>query len=482
MKRFFAAVLFTAAGTAMLSAQFSEDIIRYTRLGNGAGARSLGMGNAYFGISDDYSGSISNPAGLAQLRRLEVMGGISNYSASNDATFISATQNASASATALDNIGFVFPFPTDRGSLVFAFGYNRISEFSAASTFSGFNTQSSIVRSYLNQGRSDFNLAYQTYLTDTNGTASSITGNVQQRGRTQEGGNLGQWAISMAIDIEENISFGVSLYVFSGMYDYTRNFLEEDVNNVYANASAGLSPDSAFVRYHRFYVDNFLSGEISGSAMHLGMMYRSERFRIGAVAKGPITLKVRENYTDEGESIFDATGTWSGNNPARKHSATATNEYGISSPWTLGAGVSLYLLQEFLVSADVEYSDWTQAEFTDEPVLEKNNIQMQSNFRATTGYRIGAEFDVPSTDLKLRGGYSVSPSPYKNDPASFDNTTITGGFGLFLQRNVVLDGAAAFGSFRTFRNHYTDPAVPNASRMEESVSTVAVNVTVSYRF
>jgi hypothetical protein len=43
----------------------------------GIGTRALGMGGAYLGVADDYSATFWNPAGLAQIRRLEGFGTLS---------------------------------------------------------------------------------------------------------------------------------------------------------------------------------------------------------------------------------------------------------------------------------------------------------------------------------------------------------------------------------------------------------------------
>ena len=476
-------VLLNIVLTGILSAQFSEDAVRYSGRGNGVGSRALGMGNAYIGVSDDYSATFWNPAGLAQMRRLEVMGGISNVGFTNDATFLSTKQNATTSATSLDNLGFVFPFPTVQGSLVFAFGYNRISDFASTSKFSGFNTQSSIISSLQTSVADDpdgvYDIPFNLFLTNTKGF-TSIQNNVNQSGEKKESGNLGQWSFSGAIDIEENISFGVSINIYSGKYDYTRNFLESDNDNRYNYpATQPLSSDSAYLRFNKFYYDNYLSAELSGSNITMGLMYRSDFLRFGIVGKGPTSIKVNEKYTNEGQSVFDP-GTWSDKNPASKYSYSADNEYSVSSPWTFGVGGSIYATTQLLIAADVEYTDWTQIAWADNFELEKGNTSLQSGFRATTNVRVGAEFDIPSTDIKVRGGYSLTPSPYKNDPSSFDQNMYTGGVGVLLQRNVLLDGAVAFGSFKSFRNQYSYPF--NTSRTDESISTMLVNFTVSYRF
>ncbi len=483
MRRINIFLLSTIVISGISFAQFSEDAVRYSGRGNGVGSRALGMGNAYIGVSDDYSATFWNPAGLAQMRRLEVMGGISNIGFGNDATFYSAKQNATTSATSLDNLGFVFPFPTTQGSLVFAFGYNRISDFATISKFDGFNNQSSIISSLQTTVADDPNAAYDipfnTYLTSTSGF-TTIKKNVNQSGQKKESGNLGQWSFSGAIDIEENISFGVSMNIYSGKYDYTRNFLESDNANLYSyNAAQPLSADSAYLRFNKFYYDSYLNAELSGSNITMGLMYRSDFFRIGIIGKGPTTLKISETYSNEGQSVFDA-GTWTGKNPASKYSYSANNEYKVNSPWTFGIGGSAYVITQLLLAFDIEYTDWTQIKWAENSDLEKENTKLQYSFRAVTNYRVGAEFDIPSTDIKVRGGYSLTPSPYKNDPSSFDQKIFTGGLGILLQRNVQLDGAVAFGSFKSYRNQYSFPL--NTSRTDESISTSLVNFTVSYRF
>lgn len=463
------------------AAQFSEDAFRYSTRGTGVGSRALAMGNAYIGVSDDYSASIWNPAGLAQLRRLEFTGGVSNFGLTNDATYFGNKATESVAATSLDDIGFVFPFPTLKGSLVFSFGYNRIADYASSHSFNAYNTRSSIIPT-LYDADVKYDVPFNVYLTNSTGY-TSVQDSVQQRGLIREGGNLGQWSFAGAIDVEENISFGVSLNIMTGSYDYARNYVEEDVNNVYNNAQANLPADSAYLRFNKFYHDRYINSEITGSGFTFGMMYRSEQYRIGVIAKTPTSVTIRETYSDAGESVFDNAGSWENNAPpATKHSFEATNEYGVSSPWTLGIGASLYIIPELLIAADVENTDWTQIEFTDNSVLEKENLTLQNDFRAVTSYRVGAEFDVPSTDVRLRAGYSLTPSPYKNDPSTFDQKTYSAGAGIFLQRNVVLDGAVAIGSWKTFRNQYSFPGILNASRTDESISTTAVNLTLSYRF
>jgi len=481
MKRIVKFCVLTTLLFSFSYSQFEEDAVRYSTSGTGVGSRALGMGNAYIGVADDYSAVIWNPAGLAQLRRLEFTGGISSYGLTNDAAFKGSKQSQNISATSLDDIGFVFPFPTVRGSLVFAFGYNRIADYASTLSFEGYNGQSSIVPT-LYDGDANYDVPFNTYLTNEYGY-TSIQNNVNQRGLVREGGSLGQWSFAGAVDVEENVSFGITLNIMTGSYDYTRNYVEEDTRNVYSNLQSDLPRDSAYLRFNKFFLDRFIRSKISGSGLTFGAMYRVERFRIGLIAKVPTSVTINETYYDEGQSVFDAGGGWQNNNPpATTYSTPETpNDYGVKSPWTFGAGGSFYVLPELLVAGDIEYIDWSQIAWTDNSTLEKDNPYLQSLFRATTNYRIGAEFDIPSTDVRIRGGYSLTPSPYKDDPSSYDQVLYTAGAGIFLQRNVVIDAAVAFGSYNTFRNQYISD-IPNSSRTDESISTTSVNVTLSYRF
>ncbi|MDD8016813.1 MAG: outer membrane protein transport protein [Bacteroidota bacterium] len=467
--------------------QFTEDALRYSQRGDGVGARAMGMGNAYIGVSDDYSAAVWNPAGLAQLRRLEFTGGISNYGLTNDASYLGTKTSDNTAATSLDNLGFVFPFPTERGSLVFAVGYNRLVNYASVVSFNGFNSQSSIIPT-LYDSDVRYDVPFNTNLTNNYGY-TAIQGNVNQSGTLKESGRLGQWSFSGAIDVEENISIGISLNVLNGSYNSTRNYLEADTKNMFNNASANLPIDSAYLRFNKFYYDSFLHSDLSGGGVTFGAMYRSDVFRVGLIAKSPTSITIKETYSYAGQSVFDNAGTWQPyydssasrwiTSPYTQHSTPETpNEYGISSPWTLGGGFSWYVVPQLLLAVDIEHTDWTQIEWKDNADLEKGNIDLQKNFRAVTSYRVGAEFDIPKTDVRVRGGYSMTPSPYKNDPSSYGHTLITGGAGILLQRNVVLDAAVAFGSFKSFQYQYSG----NTSRTDESKSTTQVNVTLGYRF
>jgi long-subunit fatty acid transport protein len=471
-KMLFALSLFVG----QLYAQGSLDAIRYTRADNAIGVRALGMGNAYTGVADDYSAVFWNPAGLAQMRRLEFTGGLAIRNYSSSANFFGKNSSVSTSGTELDNLGFVFPYPTTQGSLVFAVGYNRPADFASALSFDGYNPNSSIIP-WLYYPDASTDLARLLYLSDgATGLNTAVWDNVQQSGELRESGGLGMLTFSGAIDVDKDLSLGMTINILNGKYSYVRNYKESDVNNVYqSTTNPNPSYDSLSYIFNKLAYNSTISTEIKAVNIILGMMYRWEdKARFGVTLHAPTSYTIKDDYTEAGESTFD-------NGLYYSNGFDAYFDYGVRSPWIFAVGASLYAMDDLLFSGDVEYADWTQIQWTDNLELEKENISLQKKFRATTTFRIGAEYEIPGTMLRVRGGFMHVPSAFVNDPSSYAVTTITGGLGLQLRNNVQVDVAAAFGATQTFHNNYnSDPA--GLSRTDEKINTTTIKCGLSYRF
>lgn len=466
-------VFFSHLFSSNAQAQYADDALRFSSIGIGVGSRAIGMGGAYIGVSDDYSAVFWNPAGLAQMRRLEFTGGIINSSYKNDATFLNIKSTGKNSGTALDNLGFVFPFPTVRGSLVFALGYNRVNDFTSALSFNGFNGGSSILHS-LDTTFDKYDLPFQTYLRNSKGY-TPIQGNVNQSGDVREDGSVSNWAFSGAIDVDKDLSFGLSINVINGRYEYVRNYLEQDTRNVYQNTQANLPPDSLYLRFNKFYYDNTIASDLSGINAMFGIMYRYEDIaRIGLTIKTPSSISIHETYSDAGQSVFD-------DGSGYKASYDAYNDYGVQSPWAFGLGGSYSPIDGLLLAADAKYTDWTQIKWTDNSELQKENISLRKTFRATTDFAVGSELEIPNTDVRLRAGFAYKPSPFAGDPSSYDEKIITAGAGVLLQNNIMFDVGGAFGSMKTYHNNY-GPKALNLSQTNETISTTRIDLTISYRF
>ena len=102
---------------------------------HGPGSRALGLGGAYTGVADDYTATYWNPAGLAQIKRIEFQGSLLQTGFSNSTRYYNTPWDANSNFTRLNNLGMVFPVPVYQGALTFAVGYNQVVDFGFAQVF-----------------------------------------------------------------------------------------------------------------------------------------------------------------------------------------------------------------------------------------------------------------------------------------------------------------------------------------------------------
>jgi len=414
----------------LIFSQSEEDARRLSYLGVGFGARPLGLGTAYVAIANDYSAVYWNPAGLAQIGRNEMSLGLSHYSFGNEATAFGTKESFSNSATNLNALGLVYPFPVLKGSLVFALGYGRQSDFTSALGFGGFNYQPTTV---------------------------SYPDNIAMRGKILESGGINNWIVAGAVEAVPNLFVGASLTFLSGSYTYTRDYLEDDVDNNY---------------YLYQYLQKYtIDEDIGGFTARVGILHEfpNKQGRIGFNIKFPSYFSLRDDYSQEQQFLDD--------NPALDSIDyySGISEFDIVSPFVFSGGIS-WSFGPLLLTAGADYTDWTQMEFrnTYADLMQENTV-IKEDMEATVNFRVGAEFAIPGTDLELRGGFAYLPSPYVFDSSPNDQKYITGGLGWTVENSVKFDIGYAYGFWET------DHVVEYATTAEE-IHTHTILATASYRF
>jgi len=484
------ALVVSCLGVSSASAQYAEDVLRFSQLGLGTGARSLGMGTAAVGVAEDYSALFWNPAGLAQVRNYEFSAGLSFLDYTNGTKLLGTKTQAASSVLNLNNLGVVYPVPTSQGSLTFAFGFNRVSNYSTQTEFSGFNASSSIVpwlipdvdlTSVSAASRQDYldnNIPYQLFLADTlNGRfVTSIVDSVQQSGTIREGGGINHWSFGGAIDVARDLSLGVTVSLVTGSYTYDREFTESDTKNVYQKA-----PSDTYGLFDQFSYVNTINSDLTGFNALFGLMYRKQgKFRIGLTVRTPTYYTIKEKYTDEGRSRFDP--NLNGVVDEYNIAFDGRTEYSVITPSVLSLGGSYQFGDLLMLSGDAEYTDWRDMKFdTPNSSLEAENRLIQKIYRATINLRGGVEVTLWDYGVRLRGGVVVKPSAYEGDPSTFDQRYYTAGVGLELDKNTWLNAGYAFGQWKTFRdNYYYGNATQ--SRTDEKITTHNLIVSLSFQF
>ncbi len=398
---------------------------------SGVGGRALSMGSAYLAISDDYSATLWNPAGLTQLRRMEFFTSLSHLQYADQASFAGISNTDNTTKTRLNSIGFAFPIPTYRGSLVFAIGYNQVRSFDAGFSFPHFYV-------------------------DTLGVKQTYT-------ELEEGG-LNNWVFAGALEVTKNLSVGAAMNLWRGKDDYTYDYFENDVDNIWT-----------FNDYN--YIQQIVT-KYQAVNFKLAALYKFGRLmRFGATIATPVTLNAKENWTQKVEQTGDPDYP----DETYQDSDDGSWDYGLKSPFVFAAGAAFTLLPNIVVTADVEYNDWSQTRYTSEPPVGEEflkNINFKQDFKATTTVRLGGEFTVPLINTQLRAGLIRQPSPLVNASSKSDRNYLTAGGGILLDKQVKIDFAWVHGWWQREGSNFS-PELPS---VDEKISIDKFFATMSIRF
>lgn len=465
-----------------VSAQNFNDALRLSDPDIITSARALGMGNAYLSLSNDFSASLFNPAGLALIKKMEFSSGLNYNSFKNDVQFFSRNTNYSSTSTNFNQIGFAFPLPTTRGSMVLAFGYNKFKDFNRALKFSGFNNSNNSLIQDLTGNNDDIayelGLSYPVY--DGNNKylydETKINGKLNQSGNIFQEGGLNSWQFSGAIEFQENLFVGININIINGNFNRNREYWEEDLNNNYPSQLLLDSSDPNTADFQSFYFNDIIRWDVSGWNATLGLLAKvDENLNLGATIKLPKSLEVKEVYTVDANAKFGTGKTYLLDPPIENRV-----EYTIKTPIELGAGAS-YSINGLTVALDANFIDYTQMEFSagfDTRTRENKNKEISDVFKNVINLNAGLEYILPLTGITLRGGFMYLPSPFKDDNSDFDKKFVTAGIGFKAGPRLIVDVGFAHGWWEDIGDNYGS----NLSRTFQSITKDNLIFGIKYLF
>lgn len=378
------------------------------------------------------------------------------------------------------NLGMVYKLPTEKGSLVFGGGYNVISNFDSRSFVDAFNENSTITDAFTDPGSDFNNLAYEVYAIEYGDDSESYYESIfrlglnpnEYRGITQIGDvnnrqNLAEYSLFGATEFQKNLYIGASIGLIAGNSRFTRDLIELDNQGNYndgilfADNSGNGGTD-----IHSISIGDELSSDIIALSVRGGFVYSiSKNIQIGAGIVFPSQMHVSENYSAYMSTEFD--------------DATSTNterldtefDYSITRPGQINLGVSLNEIGPLSFSGSIEMIDYSdiKVDLTRsnnlDPVEEGNlrdnerliNSSIQNDYNSVMNLKGGIAFKV-NDKFSLTGGYAYFPSVTKIFEQ--DRNVISGGFGLFISENMMLDVTAQYSKWddRSVLYTYTDPA------------------------
>jgi long-subunit fatty acid transport protein len=403
----------------------------------GIGTKAISMGGAFVAIADDYTATYWNPAGLAQIQRMEMLGSMSHLMLDTKAEYSGQELVDETTSTKFNSFGFVMPYPTYRGSLVFAFGYNNIG---------GFDRGLAIKRNVNVDVVTDTEESYYNEYTEI------------------ENGNFTNWAFSGALDVAKNLSMGATINFIRGKNDYQEIDYFDALQNIL---------------YFDYDSERNINTKYSAMSLKLGALYRLGILgRLAATLTTPIKYKASENYKDKIEYFDNYDPIYE--DYIEIDRSNSEWDYTIKVPYQFGVGAAFTLFPNLVVSGDIVYCDWSQMRYETEPPdsgfsKADANLLIKQEYRATAEIHAGAEFTVPFINMQLRAGFFNKPLPYKDATFSSDRKYLTAGVGLLLDKQVKFDLAVLRGWWKD-ESYFSDdiPLLTENIEVTKFLATLAV--------
>jgi len=446
------AAVIVSAGGAAYAQSYAPDAYRFSQGNYGSTARFKGMGGAQIGVGGDLSSLGGNPAGLGLFTKSEFSLTPEFNSANAQSSFLGTNTKDSKSQLNLNNIGVVFYSPTYKAkgadtqkglvSAVFGVGYNRNNDYLNQISYNGTNANSSIRDAFAEQANS-FGTngtlagdAYNSYLINRNATnypggfsaEPYNNANFPQSWNENRLGSTSEFNVAGALNFSNKFYLGGAISFVDVRYISDAFYSESGIANPFIEGTGGAA---GFYEGNQNYTLNYIRNqETKGSGVNLkiGMIFRPvSELRIGLNFQSPTWMNVQDNTN---ETLNARVGSDTYNNNSQNYTFT----YNLKTPLKASAGLSYVLAGRALLSADVDYIDYSTMRFSadggsDIAAINQNNADIKDFYKSTVNYRFGAEVKV-TNEFSLRGGYGVNGSGIKGgDDSYYQGQYFTGGLG-----------------------------------------------------
>ena len=443
---------------SILTSQSASEAIRLLENEMGFGARSLGMGGANIALGDDPSDMYWNPAGLAGIINKTFYIETNNLNYNNNTTYLDqTTNNPLKKFNQFNGFGIAYPIPTVKGSMVVAVGYNRILNYDALMSFSGFSLQDNTLDFPINIDGVEKNYQFSK--------------KVQRSEQVISNGGMEQLTFSFGIALSPTISGGISFSRLTGKEEYEFKFSQEDLQNTYSQFPAD---------FNQYNLIQSLITKTSGWNIRGGLRSSlNEWLRFGIALSLPYTINVKEQHGTDEKLTFDN---------GDKSDATVTGYYDYKVHAPLIGDVGMGLISENLaISASLRFKDWGATEFNldnlsrnsdDYALLEEENSVLTFQYHPVMQLRFGVEYLKEFNDsfgITFRAGGGLIPSPDGDSKEDKSYTTI--GLGIPIRNAIILDAAYIFSQWEKISRDWYTPAGAT-----EEVQSDRLLVNFSYLF
>ncbi|MBT9392987.1 outer membrane protein transport protein [Hymenobacter sp. NST-14] len=447
-------------------AQYQIDALRYSQQQPTGTARTLGIGGASTAVGGDYGSVAVNPAGLGMYQRSEFSfsPGFSNLNSSS--LGFGNTTTDSRSNLNVASLGMVFANrrPDDdanpwRASTL-AIGITRTADFNQSFRYRGRPEleQDIFQRFSEDQGGALDDLAYNTFLTDTDAQGTYIPIDFDGTGQLDQGETVRRTGANTQFDIAYGASYQDKLYIGGGIGIVSSRYTAENV--LTASDPQPVTPVSEEdgTSFASLSQRDNLQTKGGGINARLGIIYKPiEAVRLGASVQTPTYLRLTETYNASLDARFDKPVTVDGNTYLSASSALDPNifDYAVTTPFKATAGAAFVLGKFGFLSGDVEYIDYASANLSNwngRGDFGADNDAIRSLYTSAVNVRLGGEARLDI--FRLRAGFAHYGSPYQSSTPDRSRNYYTVGAGL-RQNNFFLDAAGVYSKGTLLYNPYS---------------------------
>ena len=442
---------FFAAG-GQTYAQYASDALLFSQFQQGASSRFKAMGSAQTAVGGDIGSLSSNPAGLGLFTKSEFNLSAAFSNREVESQYIGQGLTAQKDRLGIDQIGGVFYNPTARskgkdlktGWLSFNYGvaYNKTNNFNTTIEYSGTNPSSSIAdyfsdlaSYYLSAGNPANNtsalpinslesMAYNNFLIEYNADGYFPTTSLDntQRNLVFRTGSQSEVNFGAGANYSNKLYVGASVALASLDYVSDRQFTEQGNNRDFPGQQA----DFIGGTYDLSYDNNQITSG-SGVNAKLGMIYRAtDAVRVGLSFTSPTWFKITDTFSESLDTRFKR-ADGSAIAPYTNNPQIYDTDYTLRTPFKVNGGLSAIINKQGLISADVEYVDFSSINFNsgNRVTDQNNNEDIRDRYKAAVNLRVGGEYKI--NNVMLRAGYNRSGTPFRNLDVTAD--VLSGGIG-----------------------------------------------------
>jgi len=466
----------------LLFAQNENDALRYSMINYGGTARFSALSGAYGAVGADFTSLSQNPAGIGLFRKSEFV--ITPVFASNNTTsrYLGNQLTDNRNTGYLGNIGFVITQDMKGAAgplqyLQFGFGVNMLAMFSNRMTLTGFNTENSLLNTYVDDVNEnnlplsewddfgaglayDVNLIYWDSISPTNQrwAADMENGHIQQTKYVETEGSTNETVISAGANISDKFYLGMTFAFPFIRYRENSRYTEEDKENLN-------SYYNSFDRYE------YLETRGNGFNFKVGFIFKPvESLRIGGSIHTPTNYyNMTDNYSASMNSYFRDGENYSKQSPAGFY------DYELKTPFRATGSLAFIIGKYGLISADYEYIDYSDSHlWAYDYSFSNENEAIRTQYTSSNNLRFGAE--IKAGIAVFRGGYSLYGSPYAGADPKGARTGFSFGTGI---RSNGYYADFSYNHTTTESYYYLYNTAPSSLN---TVNTNAYSLTIGMRF